>query len=867
MKTAQSFIPAMNTPRRLIASVFVLATAAVTVADDATDFPPKPPVKALSPAEEAKTFQLPKGYHLELVLSEPDVVEPVCMAFDGNGRLYVAEMRSYMKDIDGTDEIVPTGRVSVHWSSKNNGVYDQHRIFADKLTLPRLLLPLADGVLIGETNTNDIYLYRDTNGDGVSDEKKLVYQGGERGGNLEHQPSGLTWAIDNWVYSAVNNYRLRWKDGQFTKQDIPGNGGQWGGTQDDDGKFWVVNAGGEKGPLNFQQHFLYGQFTARNQAEPGFEAVWPAMGLRDFQGGPGRSRDDNTLNHFTATCGGEIYRGDQLPAELKGNLFFGEPVGRLVRRTQIEVNDGITTLHNPYPQNEFLRSTDACFRPVDMKTAPDGTLFICDMYRGIIQEGNWTREGSYLRKVINQYAMDKIIGHGRIWRLVHDSTKKAPAPKLLSATSAQLVATLANPNGWYRDTAQKLLVLKQDQSVAPALAAMVQKEKSPVARMHALWTLEGLGALTPDLVRMALKDASPQVRRAGIRASESLSDPALQNDVAALGKDSDPSVVIQVCLTAKLMKWKDYADFINRAALTTPSKGVKEIAAQALTNSAEFPRELSGTQKDSMNRGQATYQELCFTCHGLDGRGTSVEGLPPGVTLAPPLAGAKVVLGHRDGLIRALLHGVTGPVGGKTYQGQMIPMGNNSDEWVADVLSYVRNRFGNSGTFIEAKDVARVRKETQSRTTPWTEEEIAATAPPVLKNRPEWKLTTSENAKGLEACLDGNLKTKWSSDKPLANGMWIAIELPAEETVNGLRLSFSERGGYLVRNLRVETSLDGQTWSKPVYNGGAVTNLTEIAFAPTKAKFVKITQTGAGDKRTPWNLHELDVTTPSPVGH
>ncbi|EDY20490.1 coagulation factor 5/8 type domain protein [Chthoniobacter flavus Ellin428] len=866
MKTVQSFIPAMNIPRPVLVSLLGFA-AAITLADEATDFPPKPPVKALSPVEEAKTFQLPKGYHLELVLSEPDILEPVCMAFDGNGRLFVAEMRSYMRDIDGSNEIVPTGRVSVHWSSKHNGVYDQHRIFADKLTLPRLLLPLADGVLIGQTDTNDIYFYRDTKGDGVADEKKLVYQGGARGGNLEHQPSGLTWGIDNWIYSAVNNYRLRWKDGQLTKQDIPGNGGQWGGTQDDDGKFWVVNAGSEKGPINYQQHFLYGQFNARHQADVGFEMVWPAMGLRDFQGGPGRSRDDNTLNHFTATCGGEIYRGDQLPAELKGNLFFGEPVGRLVRRAQIEVNDGITILHNPYPQNEFLRSTDPLFRPVDMKTAPDGTLFICDMYRGIIQEGNWTREGSYLRKVINQYGMDKVINHGRIWRLVHDTTKHVPEPKLLSAPPAQLVATLANPNGWYRDTAQKLLVLKQDQSVVPALTTMVQKEKNPLGRIHALWTLEGLGALTPDLVRTALKDASPQVRRAGIRASESLNDPALQPDVAALAKDSDPSVVIQVCLTAKLMKWKDYADFINRAAMTTPSKGVKEIATQALTNSSEFPRELSGTQKEIMNRGQATYQELCFTCHGLDGRGMSAEGMPPGTTLAPPLANARVVLGHRDGLIRALLHGVTGPVGGKTYQGQMISMATNSDEWIADVLSYIRNRFGNSVTFIEAKDVARVRKETQSRTTPWTEEEIAATAPSVLKNRPEWKLTTSENARGLEAIVDGNLKTKWSSEKPLANGMWISVELPSEETINGLRLAFGEHGGYLSRNVRVETSLDGQTWSKPVYNGTAVTNLTEIAFNPTKAKFIKITQTGGGDKRTPWNLHELDVTTPSALTH
>ncbi len=842
--------------RLLLAATLALSPA---FADDAADFPPKPPVRALSPAEEVKTFQLPPGYRLELVLSEPDIAEPACIAFDGNGRLYVAEMRTYMRDIDGAEELKPTSRVSVHWSSQNNGVYDQHRNFADNLLLPRLLLPLADGVLIGETDTNDIHLYRDTDGDGVSDEKKLVYQGGPRGGNLEHQPSGLTWANDNWLYTAVNNYRLRWKDGSLIKQDIPGNGGQWGGTQDDDGKFWVVNAGGEKGPLNFHQHVLYGQFATRGQFEPGFEIVWPAMGLRDYQGGPGKSRDDDTLNHFTATCGGEIYRGDQLPAELKGNLFFGEPVGRLVRRARIEVNDGLTILHNPHPQNEFLRSTDACFRPVDTKTAPDGTLFICDMYRGIIQEGNWTREGSYLRKVILQHSMDKLIGRGRIWRLVHESTQPVPAPSLINAPSAELVAALAHANGWQRDTAQKLLVLRQDAGAVPALVAMAQKHENVPARMHALWTLEGLNALTPDIVRAALKDPSPQVRRAGIRASESIMTAALQTEVMALTRDSDPSVVIQACLTARLLKWKDHARLVNMAALGSPSKGVKEMASQILTNSSEFPRELGGAQKVVMHRGQAIYQELCFTCHGLDGRGTELEGLPAGTTLAPALSGSKVVLGHRDGLIRALLHGVTGPVNGKTYQAQMIPMANNSDEWIADVLSYVRNRFGNAATFIEARDVARVRKGTTDRTAPWTEAELRATAPPVLANRKDWKLTTSEKADGLSGCIDGDPKSRWSSDKPLSNGMWLTIELPAEASISGLRLAFSERGGFLSRGLRVETSADGRTWSKPAYNGGAITGLTEVAFSPVKAKFVKVTQTGGGDKRTPWNIHELDL--------
>lgn len=825
------------------------------------DFAPRPPVQALSAAEEAKTFLLPPGYRMELVLAEPDITEPVCIAFDGNGRLYVAEMTSYMRDIDGTDELVSTSRVSVHWSSKGDGRYDQHRVFADQLKLPRLLLPLADGVLIGETDTNDIQLYRDTNGDGMSDEKKTVYTGGPRGGNLEHQPSGLTWANDNWLYTAVNNYRLRWKDGALVKQDIPGNGGQWGGTQDDDGKFWVVNAGGEKGPVNFQNHILYGQSLSRFQFEPGFEIVWPAMGLRDYQGGPGKSRDDGTLNHFTATCGGEIYRGDQLPVELRGNLFFGEPVGRLVRRSTIEVTDGITTLHNPHPQSEFLRSTDACFRPVDMKTAPDGTLFICDMYRGVIQEGNWTREGSYLRKVILQHSMEKIINRGRIWRLVHETTQPVATPQLLGAASNEWIAYLAHPNGWYRDTAQKLLVLKQDVSVAPALVEMAQTHANPLARMHALWTLEGLDLLTPDHVRTALKDSSPQVRKAAVRASESLGERAPVEEIKALAKDTDATVVIQALHTAKRMQWKDHGKLVNMTAMTSTSKGVKEAATQILTNRVGFPREFSQAQKETMHRGQAIYQELCYTCHGLDGKGTSIEGLPPGMTLAPALAGSKSAL-QGDAIVRVLLHGLTGPLDGKTYQAQMIPMANNSDEWIADVASYVRKSFGNSGRFVDVAQVAKLRRELASRTTPWTVEELRGFGPQPMVDRKGWKLTSSHNTQALAKAVDGELGTRWDTHAPQTPGMWVQIELPKPADVAGLVLDTAASKGDWPRGWRIELSQDGKAWESPVLQGQSASNVTEFIFPKAaRARFIRITDTGSVEGLY-WSIHELDVLEP-----
>ena len=283
-------------------------------------------VPMLSPEEEVKTIQLPVGYRLELVLSEPDIKEPMAVAFDGNGRMYVVEMRTYMQDIDGTGEHEPKSRVSRHESTKGDGKYDKHTVFADNLLIPRMVLPLQDSVLIGETNTNDVNEFCDKNGDGVSDEKKPWYEGGSRGGNMEHQPSGLVWAMDNWIYRTYNAYRLRWNPkGAAMKEPTAPNGGQWGLCQDDFGKPWFSNAGGEKGVWNFQTHVAYCAINVLSQWNETWMTVWPTVGLFDVQGGKSRHRDDGTVHHFTASCGQEIFRGDRQPGELRGMCFCPSP--------------------------------------------------------------------------------------------------------------------------------------------------------------------------------------------------------------------------------------------------------------------------------------------------------------------------------------------------------------------------------------------------------------------------------------------------------------------------------------------------------------------------------------------------------------
>ncbi|HTK77219.1 MAG TPA: hypothetical protein VL371_18270, partial [Gemmataceae bacterium] len=469
------------------------------VTNDTTDFSPKPPYKARTPAEEARGFMLPAGYRMELVASDPDVISPTNIEFDGNGRMYVAEMISYMMDAEASREHDPISRISRWESTKGDGHYDKHTVFVDHLVAPRMILPLQDGVILtSETDSDDLVKWTDTNGDGVADKREVVFTGiGQSGDrNIEHQKAGLLWNMDNWIYTTYNPFRIRWTPSGFLREPTGPNGGQWGLASDDDGKPWFVDAGGERGPMNFQFPIQYGAFTpCPSQARPrpgttaapappanpncppgmenGFEkdfaVVWPAPSIGDMQGGLFRTRmPAQNLNHFTAATGPAIFRGDKLPADLEGNLLFTEPVGRLIRRAAVENIEGLTQLRNVYPQSEFLTSEDQLFRPVNISNAPDGTLYIADMYHGIIQELEWSGPGSYLRAKIEQYQLDKVAAYGRIWRLRYDGrpavaatatnigqpaipgiTPDFTAPRMYSETPAQLVSHLTNPNGWW----------------------------------------------------------------------------------------------------------------------------------------------------------------------------------------------------------------------------------------------------------------------------------------------------------------------------------------------------------------------------------------------------------------------------------
>ncbi len=842
-----------------------LPATAQQTAPPAPNLPEPYQVEMLSPAGEAEKTRLPEGYKLELVLGEPDVKEPVAIAFDGNGRMYVVEMRTSMQDADATNEHAPLSRISRHETTKGDGVFDKHTAYLDNLLLPRMVLPLDERVLVGLTDTLDITSHRDTNGDGVADTKELFYGGGPRGGNMEHQPSGLVWSMDNWIYTTYNSYRLRWTPQGALKEPTAPNGGQWGLTQDDFGKVWFCNAGGEKGLLNFQTHIAYAAINVPSQQTPDFAEVWPALGLPDQQGGPNRHRPGLfTLNHFTATCGQEVFRGDRLPEDLRGDILFSEPVGRLIRRAKIRVEDGITKVSNAYEKAEFITSMDPNFRVVNMATGPDGCLYLVDMYRGIVQEGNWTKPGSYLRGVIDAYGMGKNVGRGRIWRLVHKDFKPGPQPRMLEETPAQWVAHLEHPNGWWRDTAQKLLVVRSDKSVVPALEKLARTSKNPVARMHALWTLEGMQAASPALVRDLLKDAHPQVRVSAVRVSESLwkaGDKSLQPDVSALTADPDPSVVLQVLLTGKMLVWEKWSETAGKVLAETASKGLQELGKLGMAaGQPSYPKDFSPQDLALLKEGETIYRELCFTCHGHDAKGMALAGAAQGVTLAPPLAGSKTVTGPVEGLISVMLHGITGPLNGKTYEAQMVPLGTNPDRYLAAVGSFIRNSFSNRASLLSVEEVVRVREATRQRTAAWTQPELVAALPHPVAGRQQWKASSSVAPEGAAAALDGKGNTFWSTKGPQAAGQWFQVELPAEQALVGLRLEVPNRSKNAPKQVKVELSGDGVEWKTVVAKAGGSSPNTAIEFPSARARFVRITQLGAS--QDPWAIHELDLIEP-----
>lgn len=703
------------------------------------------PSDFLSPEESMKTFYLPEGYKVELVASEPMIDEPVTITWDGDGRMYVAEMNTYMQDVNGGGTNRKISRIKMLEDIDGDGKMDKSTVFIDSLLLPRMILPLENELIVNETFSYDLWSYKDTDGDGVADKKERVYYNpNRRGGNLEHQQSGLIWNLDNWLYTTYNPVRFKFKSNGKVEVDslesMPSRG-QWGLTQDDLGNMYYSSAGSENPAYGFQQPPVYGEFNAKGRLSKDFVKPWPVVGTPDVQGGLKKLRKDGTLNHFTGVAGQEIYRGHKLPSGLYGDLFIPEPVGRLIRRAKIKNENGKKVLYNAYEEAEFMASTDLNFRPLQAKTGPDGALYIVDMYRGIIQESNWTKKGSFLRPVIVRKGLDKNIGKGRIYRIVHEDIELDKKPNLIGKKASELIEYLGHRNGWYRNTAQKLIVLKGDKSVIPELQAIAKDNTSFIdglfnsekdfglERVTALWTLEGLDNIDKALIIEKLQDEDYRVRLTAIRLSENFlkaDDIDVLQDLEKLISDTDVNVVNQLALSLRYSKDKKATELLN---LINSKYESHEIISNAVVESlkkddsqlAQLKKRISKRSlgsRLSIVKGYDAYKQLCITCHGADLKGLQTED---GTYIAPSLIGSERVTGDKGTLSKILINGLIGPIEGKEY-GIMMPLKDNSDQWIADVLSYVRAM--NDADNVGRRTVRNARQQSKDREDYWTIEEL-----------------------------------------------------------------------------------------------------------------------------------------------
>ncbi len=515
--------------------------------------PANPP---LAPADALKTFKLPPGFRIEVVAADPLIETPVAMQWDADGRIWIAEMPSYMATPDAAGETDPINRISVLEDTDGDGKMDKKTVFLDKLVLPRALCLAYGGLLVCEATT----LWWFPIEPGLKPGKRVLVDKNYAPAaikNPEHTGNSPTWLMNNWIISANHTFRYRRVDEEWKRLPTTFRG-QWGMTMDDWGRpFYNSNSDQLRTDYVPSEYYfrnpLFRSTAGLNQQPMKDQTVWPGRvnpGVnRGYQ--PVTLKPDGTLNKYTATCGPVIYRGDNFPAEFYGNAFIPEPAGNMVRRMVLTEKSGEISGTNPYKEAEFLTSTDELFRPMNAYTGPDGCLYLVDMYHGVVQHRVFLT--SYLRKQAEDRGLDKVIRRGRIYRIVHTGKPPGPKPQLANAAPADLVNTLAHSNGWWRDTAQRLLVEKSPASVIAPLKTLALQHANPLTRLHALWTLEGIGQLdAATLANVIEKDTDTKIRAAAIR----LSEPSLKTDkekllpkLTALAMSKDLNIQVQLAFT------------------------------------------------------------------------------------------------------------------------------------------------------------------------------------------------------------------------------------------------------------------------------------------------------------------------------
>ena len=578
----------------------------------------QPPSTSGESAEKAlSTFKLPPGFKIELVAAEPLISDPVDMTIDEEGRMYAVEMHGYPLDVNNS------GKVIMLRDTNGDGKMDTRTVFADSLVLPTGVMRWKKGIIV--TDPPNVYYLEDTNGDGKADIKKVMLTGFALT-NPQYLVNRPLYGLDNWIYLAhegaeeSNTYKdkfgdpgkdifypehpegsrlpvnaqghiVRFKPDLYALEETSGST-QFGQTFDDWGHhFLVYNAN------HIYQEVIANRYLKRNPEQIVGDAT---ESLSDHGDAcdvyPITKNPEHQLltdvGVITSACGITAYQGGAFPDSFNRDItFVCEPVSNLVHADRLKDKGATFTASRVLEHQEFLASTDAWFRPVNMYIGPDGALYVVDYYREIIEHPEWMSESAIESgKLYN--GRDK----GRIYRI--STTDAAPAGwashlNLNDSTDIQLVGKLSSPNIWWRSNAQRLLMDRNHETIVPALVQMAQNTQSSLGRLHALWTLEGMNKLTRELVMQALDDPEAGVRENAIKLAElHLTEwPDLVDKLIALKEDDNAKVRYQLLCTlgsvntpeagkaTQELLFKDINDkWVQIAALSASSQSTDMLA-------------------------------------------------------------------------------------------------------------------------------------------------------------------------------------------------------------------------------------------------------------------------------------------------
>ena len=528
-----------------------------------------PASKPLSPGKSLAKIHVPAGFRVELVASEPQVIDPVAFDWDAAGKLWVVEMSDYPMGMDGQGK--PGGRVRVLEDKDGDGRYEHSTLFADELNFPNGIITWRDGVIV--TAAPQILFLSDSDGDGKADKREVLFEGFNQG-NQQLRMNGLRWGLDNWIYCANGghhaNHGLGTKVLSHRNQQLYEIGSRDFRFQPDSGALIV-----ESGPSQFGRnrdawghwfgtqnakplwnYVIADRYLARNPFVPSaspIQFVLPPNSPPVYPASRAEKRFHSfgESGHFTSACGGMIY-GDQklLGASDRLHAFTCEPFHNLVQHNIVSDVGVSFTSTRPIGEGnyDFFASEDRWCRPVMARTGPDGALWIADMYRYMIEHPDWLPpEGK--QELLPHYRLGD--DRGRIYRIVPTTElpSKVHAHWFPTDSIESIVNALDSTNDWQRDKAQQLLININDKNAVPFLERLVRSSGRAETRLQALATLDGLGSLKNPLIKLALHDPHPRVRENAIRMIESSTDIEIQTEALQLVSDPDDKVCLQLALT------------------------------------------------------------------------------------------------------------------------------------------------------------------------------------------------------------------------------------------------------------------------------------------------------------------------------